>query len=33
MKGDIDLNGKSIYGIQNTVNKTSTVNREYVLNN
>ena len=32
MKGDIDLNGNSIYGIQNTVNKTSAVNREYVNN-
>ena len=30
MKGDIDLNGNSIYGIQHTVNKTSAVNREYV---
>ena len=32
MKGDIDPNGNSIYGIQNTVNKTSAVNREYVNN-
>ena len=32
MKGDIDLKGNSIYGIQNTVNKTSGVNREYVNN-
>ena len=32
MEGDIDLNGNSIYNIQNTVNKTSAVNREYVNN-
>ena len=32
MKGDIDLNGNSIYGVKNTVNKTSAVNREYVNN-
>ena len=30
MKGDFDLNRNSTYGIQNTVNKTSAVNREYV---
>ena len=30
MKGGIDLNGNSIYGIQNTVNKTSAVNYEFV---
>ena len=30
MKGDIDLNGNSIYGIQNTVNKTSAVKRNWV---
>ena len=32
MKRDIDLNVNSIYGIQNTVNKTSAVNCEYVNN-
>ena len=32
MKGHIDLNGNSIYGVKNTVKKMSAVNREYVNN-